>query len=1207
MNVRSRLESCIASASLLLIAMPSSATYQVYCGTSQSQVTSISSVFGEARPSSAPGFRYRFHTGVDLPAQCPDGTSVKAIKAGTVQFVPECATSDQDKCRRVLAADGTTFDYIHLDPTTVISTGGSVGFGAFVGTVLNGPLHLAETYTLGGTRYAINPQRTGALDFIDNDTIATKLLTVGPVTDSVIPIVESALDEDGVQTSTVPFLKMNNTYFIKGDADVLLTASGKPGSCGSSCRKGLFIYGYEILGGGPPLQLLKSGLSNIASWTIYDDQNHAKDGTDIVFFSRNDSSITDFASNMKINGNPAYQAGDDTWDTTAGPNGAVRICGRIKNFPGPDGTELIDCVDGVVDNLPPTVTFTDTGGNPFSNATSSTSIIVVGNDPVSASGVYTVNLVGPSLNQTSTNTSVTQSYSATFSSLADGQYTATVTDLAGNSASNTFVVDTSGPNGSNADGNGSSLPGNTMPNDGCLVASADSVAGVRSISISGPSYGPIATSFNCPDKATVGPFCGLAAGNYTITINDCAGNTNHTPDVVSVTTGAVFVSMTAVSPTLAQSATFYPTASQLVQGVSTMSIGAYYVVSNPSLACEQMKTDFPGSGPPCGPTPGGGAGQYFENSGIVSGGFSVTNVSTSTAGWGLVIAYHVADVGHTLGPGAQINFADFQYDLSPGQSLSLSINSSPANQPRPNTSPDGVASSTPTYKHVTISSCTPTSNIFQQLVAELLVAVNPSWNPYCWIGSEAVYISSVPMGFSFQGRTDVVIDTTTLGIYGFDIPSGRWTRDVVANQSVSVSSTGYVIARGSFTRTGTYSVYFVGHDTTAPVTVFSIQGSSSVFDQTLLVSTDSFIVLTATDPAVNGFASTVSTITYRFDPNPGDPFLVYTSSIPAPLGTHVIEFQSYDYAGNTETVKTATFTVTPGTIFRDSSDNSVVGGLLVGFLGSGPRAEVVVRAQDNLTLQISSVSHQALLAVSNIGSVGVGLPNPAAQLDVSSGAIALQLRSGNLTSTGTSVQAAFGYNGDVAMRHALETFHSTATVGNEMDFLVWTPDAGSTTTIATSKMLALQAITTASEGSVHVVPVGLADVELEVSNGVTTGGGTMQRLQVLTPSSRRFKSDIKYLDRKAEDRALEETAALKHVRYRYKARTAGGRLVDNPRQPEHVGLIYEDAPDSLKGADKTISEVERLANVELALRAAIRRLEELQKRCDALKKRGSAK
>lgn len=111
----------------------------------------------------------------------------------------------------------------------------------------------------------------------------------------------------------------------------------------------------------------------------------------------------------------------------------------------------------------------------------------------------------------------------------------------------------------------------------------------------------------------------------------------------------------------------------------------------------------------------------------------------------------------------------------------------------------------------------------------------------------------------------------------------------------------------------------------------------------------------------------------------------------------------------------------------------------------------------------------------------------------------------------------------------------------------------------------------------------------------------MQRLQVVSPSSRRFKTDIKELDEQTEDRALEDVVGLKHARFQYKVRQKDGSLVDDPAQPLHTGLIYEDAPESIRDGDGAISTTERLANVEMALKASMRRLEELQIRYEKLK------
>ncbi len=502
------------------------------------------------------------------------------------------------------------------------------------------------------------------------------------------------------------------------------------------------------------------------------------------------------------------------------------------------------------------------------------------------------------------------------------------------------------------------------------------------------------------------------------------------------------------------------------------------------------------------------------------------------------------------------------------------------------------------YSDVVLStSGTPTQPQAAALIRQVLRHSGYEFIQASADGGVAVFDSTMTLNLKYNDST---VDTTTAKIYAFNGVS--WDSGAVTSQSLSYAS-GVVTAIGASTQTGNFAVLYAGQDSSAPVTTLTIQGSSYSFASTTFVSTYSYLVLTATDPVVNGYASTVATITFCLDPSSGSVFSVYTSSIPAPLGTHVLQYRSFDYAGNADAINTATFTVTPGAAFKDSSDDTIAGTFLTGFMGSSAKAEVVAQAQNALTLAISSANRQTMLGVTNSGNVGVGVVLPNGQLDVAPGSLALQLRSGNSATTGTASQMAFGYNGDVAMRHAIRTYHSTGTAGNSMDFLVWTPDAGSTATLATSDFMSLQAITAASGGSMHILPVGTADVELEVSNGLTTGGGTMQRLQVLTPSSRRFKSDIKYLNERAEDAALAETAALNHVRFRYRSRAQDGSLYDDPRQEVRVGLIYEDSPESIRGEGQALLDNERLANVELALKAAIRKLEALAKHYQALQAR----
>ena len=75
-------------------------------------------------------------------------------------------------------------------------------------------------------------------------------------------------------------------------------------------------------------------------------------------------------------------------------------------------------------------------------------------------------------------------------------------------------------------------------------------------------------------------------------------------------------------------------------------------------------------------------------------------------------------------------------------------------------------------------------------------------------------------------------------------------------------------------------------------------------------------------------------------------------------------------------------------------------------------------------------------------------------------------------------------------------------------------------------------------------------------------------------SRRALKSDISYLDEAAERRAYDEVKALRHSHFRYKA---GG-----PKAPLVRGLIYEDAPESIRSAPgKSIVLENRLATTLL--------------------------
>ncbi len=1027
----------------------------------------------------------------------------------------------------------------------------------------------------------INPQSAGHLQFVDSDLPVFVPVDIGSISDqAIIPI------KMGTEVSPVNFPFVSGKYYVSGGVDIL--ASARDGAN----RKGVFVVGTnatpllfgtnvsETLYGQGALSfryLNDAGAdpADVQRVYYYHGLNPDPDGSDIYI-----------PSNF-YTGGVTPQAMQGRWATDVGFQGTNNLCVNLQDHPQPGQNLANECVDVVVDNTPPSILLKDVAGNVFNNATSSNVIVVEGDVP--GSGVYSINLVGVGYSSTNYVSGVQPSASNTFPDsgvLSDGQYVATVTSLSGEVSQIKFFVDTSSPSLS-ITSRGSQVSSGTLTNQQCLVIPATSTTNGSGINQIWSSTAAIA-SFppGTSTAAYAGSLCPISSGTIIVYAKTGAGITTSISVLVSAADSNLTI--TGSGPNWSASA------SHLVDNVAraNSNFKAHFDWSD----CNTFVVKAGGQTLPCVPECGGCAIDYVQDIfGPPSPSFDwvVTNVSMSTfTGHSFSLTGDIEGLGGTIttpdtmllpAGGSVGGFVSIPEMISTTYTYVLNNSTLTVYSP---------------YSGVVLSTTgSPTPAQASALIRQVLRHSGYEYIQASANGGAAVFDSTMTLNLQYN---DSAVDTTTAKIYVFNGVS--WDSGAVTSQSLSYAS-GVVTAIGASTQTGNFAVLYAGQDSSAPVTTLIIQGSSYSFASTTFVSTFSFLVLTATDPVVNGYASTVATITYCLDPSSTSAFSVYLSSIPAPLGTHVLQYRSFDYAGNAEAINTATFTVTAGAALKDSSDDMIAGTFLTGFLGSGAKAEVVARAQDAMTLSISSANRQTMLGVTNIGSVGVGLSVPNGQLDIAPASLALQLRSGNSTSTGTAVQMAFGYNGDVAMRHAIRTYHSTATAGNSMDFLVWTPDAGSTSTLATADFMSLQAITAASGGSMHVLPVGTADVELEVSNGLTTGGGTMQRLQVLTPSSRRFKSDIKYLNEKAEDAALDETAALKHVRFRYRSHAKDGSLYDDPRQEVRVGLIYEDSPESIRGEGQALLDNERLANVELALKAAMRKLEALEKRYQALQAR----
>lgn len=279
--------------------------------------------------------------------------------------------------------------------------------------------------------------------------------------------------------------------------------------------------------------------------------------------------------------------------------------------------------------------------------------------------------------------------------------------------------------------------------------------------------------------------------------------------------------------------------------------------------------------------------------------------------------------------------------------------------------------------------------------------------------------------------------------------------------------------------------------------------------------------------------------------------------------------------------------------FSASGDLTITGQTGVGTVVPQARMEIALSSADAYALRISSQNGDPLLVIDNAGKMGIGMSSPGALLDVNgrgdASDIGLQLRSGNSTSSVTSAQIVFAYDSSGTYRNSLRTRHvASQDWGNSIDFYLWN-STGSPTTLGDVAIMSLQSVPRASTAaSVHIYPTtGTPAYELVVSDGLTTGGGTVMAAAVSAHSRRALKSDISYLDEADQRRGYEDVLALRHARFRYKA---GG-----PRAPMIRGLIYEDAPASIRSEPgKSIIVESRLVNMELALKTTNRRIAALE-------------
>lgn len=157
----------------------------------------------------------------------------------------------------------------------------------------------------------------------------------------------------------------------------------------------------------------------------------------------------------------------------------------------------------------------------------------------------------------------------------------------------------------------------------------------------------------------------------------------------------------------------------------------------------------------------------------------------------------------------------------------------------------------------------------------------------------------------------------------------------------------------------------------------------------------------------------------------------------------------------------------------------------------------------------------------------------------------------------------------------------------EMLFFVASPGASGTTAVG---------FKVDGSTNVHIQPVGTANVELEVSDGLTTGGGDIHRATSGTHSKRALKHSINYYTTADYRAAYNDLLTLRHVTFKYKVvkSTVTMELIDNPKSKLRKGLIYEEAPERIKDPDGTIVVDDRIQMLEMALIEAIKEIETLK-------------
>jgi len=399
-----------------------------------------------------------------------------------------------------------------------------------------------------------------------------------------------------------------------------------------------------------------------------------------------------------------------------------------------------------------------------------------------------------------------------------------------------------------------------------------------------------------------------------------------------------------------------------------------------------------------------------------------------------------------------------------------------------------------------------------------------------------------------------------------------------------------------------------------PLTIDNGSSTGSIFtikdagNTVIDVEDGGLFVLTRSSIAANVGPINVPSYTFNGDKNTG-----YTSNSADTLnvvtaGVEAITVDSSQNIGISSTTPNAVLTVVEGStdrlvdfLYGNASVFTITNGgnTLIQTQSGGSNTPLTVNNRTATGFILDAQDNGfSVLVVDDGGNVGIGTTTPSALLHVVSGA------ANAIAPNGNANEAIFQANGNTGISFlSANTATQAIFFGDEDD-----NDVGQIEYIHTDNFLQFTTNGTnisriESDGDFNIQVVGDADVELEVSNGSVTGGGTIHRAASATHSSKSIKSEHNYLNVTAlQNQAIVDIRSYKPATFKYKVRssTAIGQLVPDSKQPTLKGYFYEDMPNRVVNTDhKTIILDNRVMTLEMAVQYLINKVEDLQSQIDA--------